>query len=93
MDFLRSLQTERPLVFWALVALAFWLGFQLVLFVAQFLLGPFGLPSWAPSPSSWVSWSSSPAGSNGRGSAAAPRPPVRRTVARGGFGRLTAGVE
>ena len=48
MNFLRSLQTERPLVFWALVALAFWLGFQLVLFVAQFLLGPFGLPSWAP---------------------------------------------
>jgi len=30
------------------LALAFWLGFQLLLFVAQLLLGPFGLPSWAP---------------------------------------------
>jgi hypothetical protein len=48
MNFLRSLQTERPLLFWAVVGLAFWLGFQLVLFVAELLLGPFGLPSWVP---------------------------------------------
>jgi hypothetical protein len=27
---------------------AFWLAFQLVLLVAELLLGPFGLPSWAP---------------------------------------------
>ena len=48
MDFLRSLQTDRPLLFWAVVALAFWLGFQLVLFVVGLLLGPFGLPGWVP---------------------------------------------
>ncbi|MGY1617940.1 hypothetical protein ACI797_14465 [Geodermatophilus sp. SYSU D00691] len=28
--------------------MGFWLGFQLVLFVAQMILGPFGLPSWVP---------------------------------------------
>ena len=33
---------------WVLMALAMILGFQLVLFVAGLLLGPFGLPSWAP---------------------------------------------
>jgi len=27
---------------------AFWLAFRLVLLVAELLLGPFGLPSWAP---------------------------------------------
>jgi hypothetical protein len=48
MNYLRRMQTERPFVFWAAMALAFWLGFQLVLFVAALLLGPFGLPSWAP---------------------------------------------
>jgi hypothetical protein len=48
MNHLRRLQTERPVLFWAAMALAFWLGFQLLLFVAQLLLGPFALPSWAP---------------------------------------------
>jgi hypothetical protein len=48
MDYLRRMQMERPLVFWLVVALAFWLGFRLVLFVAQLLLGPFGLPGWVP---------------------------------------------
>jgi hypothetical protein len=48
MNYLRRLQTERPLLFWLGMALAFWLGFQLVLFVAALILGPFGLPSWAP---------------------------------------------
>ena len=48
MEHLRRMQMERPLLFWLMVALAFWLGFRLVLFVAQLLLGPFGLPSWAP---------------------------------------------
>ena len=48
MDYLRRMQTERPVVFWLAVALLFWLGFQVVLFVAAMLLGPFGLPSWAP---------------------------------------------
>jgi hypothetical protein len=48
MSYLRRLQAERPLLFWLAVALAFWLGFQLVLFVAALVLGPFGLPSWVP---------------------------------------------
>jgi hypothetical protein len=48
MNYLRRLQMERPVLFWVLMALALWLGFQLVLFVVGLVLGPFGLPSWAP---------------------------------------------
>jgi uncharacterized membrane protein YhdT len=48
MHYLRRMQTERPVLFWLTIALAFWLGFRLVLFVAGLLLGPFGLPSWVP---------------------------------------------
>ena len=48
MDHRRRLQAERPLLFWLTIAVAFWLGFQLVLFLAELVLGPFGLPSWAP---------------------------------------------
>jgi hypothetical protein len=48
MNYLRRLQTERPVLFWVVTFVAFWLAFQLVLLVAQLLLGPFGLPSWAP---------------------------------------------
>ena len=48
MDYLRWLQTERPLLFWLIVAVAFWLAFRLVLFVVALVIGPFGLPSWAP---------------------------------------------
>jgi hypothetical protein len=48
MNFLSRLQAERPLAFWALVALGLFLGFRLVLFVVSLLIGPFGLPSWAP---------------------------------------------
>src|SRR3954464_4121613 len=48
MNYLRRLQSEQPVLFWLGLALAFWLGFQLLLFVAQLLLGPFGLPGWAP---------------------------------------------
>jgi uncharacterized membrane protein YhdT len=48
MSYLRRMQTERPVLFWVGMALAFWLAFQLLLFLAQLLLGPFGLPSWAP---------------------------------------------
>jgi hypothetical protein len=47
-DYLRQLQSERPWLFWALVSVGFWLAFQLVLFVAGLVLGPFGLPPWAP---------------------------------------------
>jgi hypothetical protein len=48
MYFLRRMQAERPVLFWLTIALAFWLGFRLVLFVAALVLGPFGLPSWVP---------------------------------------------
>jgi hypothetical protein len=48
MDHLRRLQIERPLLFWAVLAVGFWLGFRLLLFVAALLLGPFGLPAWVP---------------------------------------------
>jgi hypothetical protein len=48
MNYLRRMQTERPLLFWAATALAFWLGFQLVLFIVALILGPFALPAWAP---------------------------------------------
>jgi hypothetical protein len=47
-DYLRRLQMERPWLFWVLVFVAFWVAFQLVLFAAELLLGPFGLPSGAP---------------------------------------------
>ena len=47
-DYLRRLQMERPWLFWVLVFVGFWVAFQLVLFAAQLLLGPFGLPGWAP---------------------------------------------
>jgi len=42
MDYLRRLQVERPWLFWVVVAAAFWLGFQLLLFVAA-LVGVLGL--------------------------------------------------
>jgi uncharacterized membrane protein YhdT len=48
MNYLRRMQTERPVIFWIALALVFWLGFQLVLYLAALLLGPFGFPSWAP---------------------------------------------
>jgi hypothetical protein len=48
MNYLRRMQTERPVLFWVATAVVFWLGFRLLLFVAGLLLGPFGLPSWAP---------------------------------------------
>ena len=48
MNYLRRLQIERPVLFWLVTFVAVWLAFQLVLLVAQLLLGPFGLPSWAP---------------------------------------------
>ena len=48
MNYLSRLQVERPGIFWVLVALGLFLGFQLLLTVVGLLLGPFGLPSWAP---------------------------------------------
>jgi len=48
MDYLRRLQMERPVLFWVVLLAAFFVGFQLLLFVAGLILGPFGVPSWAP---------------------------------------------
>ena len=48
MDYLRQLKVERPLLFWVAMAVAFWVAFQLVLFIVGLVIGPFGLPSWAP---------------------------------------------
>jgi hypothetical protein len=47
-DYLRRLQMERPWLFWLIVLVAFWVAFQLVLFVAGLILGPFSPPPWAP---------------------------------------------
>ena len=48
MDYLRRLQLERPLLFWVAMAVAFWVAFQLLLLLVGLVIGPFGLPSWAP---------------------------------------------
>ena len=48
MDYLRRLQAERPAIFWALMVLGLFIGFQLVISVVTLLLGPLGLPSWVP---------------------------------------------
>jgi hypothetical protein len=48
MDYLRRMQMERPVLFWVVLLVAFWLAFRLLLFVAELVLGPFGLPPWAP---------------------------------------------
>jgi hypothetical protein len=48
MDYLRQLQMERPVLFWVLMLVAFYVAFRLALFVAALILGPFALPSWAP---------------------------------------------
>ena len=48
MNHLRRLQAEQPVIFWVLVALGLYLGFQLMLLLVGLLLGPLGLPSWMP---------------------------------------------
>jgi hypothetical protein len=48
MEYLRRMQTERPLLYWAGLILALWLGFELVLILVGLVLGPLGLPSWVP---------------------------------------------
>ena len=48
MDYLRRLQMERPVLFWVVTVVALLITFQLLVFVAGLLLGPFGVPSWAP---------------------------------------------
>ena len=48
MEMLRRLQAERPVVFWIVLLVGFWVAFRLLIFVAELILGPFGLPGWAP---------------------------------------------
>ena len=48
MNYLRRLQTDRPVLFWIVLLVGFWLAFRLLLLVAELLLAPFGLPWWAP---------------------------------------------
>jgi hypothetical protein len=48
MNYLRRLQYERPLLFMVVLFVGLWVAFQVLLYVAQLILGPFGLPAWAP---------------------------------------------
>jgi hypothetical protein len=48
MDYLRRLQMERPILFYVVLFVGIFVAFQVILFVAGTLLGPLGLPSWAP---------------------------------------------
>ncbi|MGY1748459.1 hypothetical protein [Modestobacter sp. SYSU DS0511] len=48
MEYLRQLQAERPVLFWVGMLVAFLVVFQLALFLIGLVIGPFGLPSWAP---------------------------------------------
>jgi len=48
MDYLRRLQMERPILFYVVLFVGIFVAFQLLLFVAGLILGPFGVPSWAP---------------------------------------------
>ena len=48
MDYLRQLQAERPVLFWVVLLVGFFIAFQLLIFVATLILGPFGLPGWVP---------------------------------------------
>jgi len=48
MEYLRRMQLERPVLFWVVTVVALLVAFQLLVFVAGLVLGPFGVPSWAP---------------------------------------------
>ena len=48
MDYLQRLRTERPALYWLVLLVGFWVGFQVLLLVARLVLGPFALPAWAP---------------------------------------------
>ncbi|MGY2003652.1 hypothetical protein [Blastococcus sp. SYSU DS1024] len=48
MDYLRQLQAERPLLFGLGLLVVFLVGFRLVLLLVELVMGPFGLPPWAP---------------------------------------------
>ncbi len=48
MDYLQRLRQERPALYWLVLLVGFWLGFQLLLVMAELVLGSFALPAWAP---------------------------------------------
>ena len=48
MDYLRQLQSEKPVLFWVVLLVGFFVAFQLLIFLATLIIGPFGLPSWVP---------------------------------------------
>jgi hypothetical protein len=48
MDFMRRLQADNPVLFIVVLFVGIFVAFQLLLFVAELVLGPFGLPGWAP---------------------------------------------
>ena len=48
MNSLRRLQAESPVLFIVVLFVGIFIAFQLLLFVAELILGPFGLPGWAP---------------------------------------------
>ena len=48
MEYLQRLRQERPALYWLVLLVGFWIAFQVLLVVAQLVLGPFALPAWAP---------------------------------------------
>jgi uncharacterized membrane protein YhdT len=48
MDHLRRLQYEKPLLFWLVMAVVFFVAFRVALFLVALVIGPFGLPGWVP---------------------------------------------
>ena len=48
LSYLRRLQAERPVLFFVLLAVAFWVGFQVVLHQSASSSGRWAWPAWAP---------------------------------------------
>ncbi len=48
MDHLRRLRDEQPVLYFLLLLIGLYLAFRVVVAVASTLLGPLGLPAWAP---------------------------------------------
>jgi hypothetical protein len=48
MDFMRRLQAENPILFLVVLFVGIFIAFQVLIWVAELILGPFGLPGWAP---------------------------------------------
>jgi hypothetical protein len=48
MNYLRRLQAEQPALFWILMVVGLFVGFQILISLVSLVLGPLGLPSWVP---------------------------------------------